>query len=248
MEQLIKDRVLQAVAAYEKVDVNAVFVEGFCYSVSASEGVMPDVNVQIRFTQGKYKEGWYTMRWNAKRGQMVKIIWMKHVCRNYTVCNQLSVFDPIQQKVNADYIDFAVSHLLRELGFRKQTKQYFVKAKGEKPKLFGFSRRGGGYYYIDYNAYKKYLPHMGKARMFNGMSPTSDFQEYDKAGYVCAAPSANQIINFCKKMRMGIVLETKINGCYAPYYNKQKVLKELIKEYRRRTGFTDAFRRYAHDI
>ena len=245
MEQLIKDRVLQAVAAYEKVDVNAVFVEGFCYSVSASEGVMPDVNVQIRFTQGKYKEGWYTMRWDAKKGQMVKIVWIKHVCRNHTVCNQLSVFDPIQQKVNADYIDFAVAHLLRELGFRKQTKQYFVKAKGEKPKLFD-SRHGGGYHYTDYNAYGKYLPHMGKARVFNGISLTPDFQEYDKAGYVCAAPSVSQISDFCEKM--GIVIKTKIDGNLAVCYDKQKVLKELIKEYRCRTGFADAFRRYAHDI
>lgn len=245
MELLMKAKAREAVAVYEKMDVNAVFVAGFCCNLSASEGVMPDVNVQIRFTQGKYKEGWYTMRWDAKKGQMVKIIWMKHVCRNYTVCNQLSVFDPLQQKVNADYIDFAVAHMLRELGFRKRTRQYFVKAKGEKPKLFD-SRRGGGYHYTDYNAYNKYLPHMGKASVYNGLSLTPDFQEYDKAGYVCAAPSGNQIINFCGKM--GIVMETKIDGCYAVCYDKQKVLKELIKEYRRRTGFTDAFRRYAHDI
>lgn len=247
MEQLIKDRILQTVAAYEKVDVCTVILAGFYCSVSASEGVMPDVNVQIRFTKGKYTEGWYTMRWDARKEKIVKIVWMKHKCRNYTVCNQLSVFDPIQQKVNADYIDFAIAHLLRELGFRKQTRQYFVKAKGEKPKLFD-SRHGGGYHYTDYNAYNKYLPHMGKARMFNDISLTPAFQEYDKAGYVCAAPSVSQISDFCEKMGMGIVIETRIDGCRAACYDKQKVLKELIKEYRRRTGFTDAFRRYAHDI
>ena len=247
MEQLIKDRVLQAVADYEKMDVSTVVLAGFNFCVSASEGVMPDVNAQVHFTNGKYTEGWYTMRWDARKEQIVKIVRMKRKCRNYTLCNQLPVFDPIQQKVNADYIDFAVAHLLRELGFRKQTRQYFVKAKGEKPKLFD-SRRCGGYHYTDYNAYKKYLPHMGKARVFDGMSLTPDFQEYDKAGYVCAAPSVSQISDFCEKMGMGIVIETKIDGCRAVCYDKQKVLKELIREYRRRTGFTDAFRRYAHDI
>lgn len=223
-KQLI-DMLRKVVATVEKVQPDRVFITRMNYSISASEGVKPDVNIVAAITQGNLKEVGYTMRWNARKECFDSIRYIYRKFDTYKIRCENGTYSPLYQRVTDEYIDFAICHLLRELGFRKRTWDYFVKAKGEKPKLFKNSRK-------DYNGYYRYTPNLGK----------SSFQEYDKAGYLCAAPTHQQISAFCRAN--GIHLYEELYESF----DKQDLLRKLIKEYRKRTGFSDAFRRYAHDI
>ena len=224
-------KVREAVAAVEGVDVETVFCRSLGYSISPSEGVRPDVNVKIAFTRGRLLEGEYTMRWDAEKERFVKLFVMARKLKAYVVRDSHSVFDPIRQQVNDGYIDFAIAHVMRELGFRGETSCYFVKAKGEKPKLFQSLLD-------DHNGYRRFFPHMG--------GPRSLLQPYDKEGYICSAPSDRQIADFCKRMGTTADTITDDGSAFIISLDKQKALRNLIRVYRQRSGFTDAFRRYLH--
>lgn len=244
-QQLIRE----AIAAIENTEPDDVFIMKHHYSISASEGLMPDVNVVVAIPRCGVLEAQYTMRWSIEKERFVSVHCIRRKIDKYTVVDERKVFNPLYQKVTDEYIDFAIAHVLRELGFRKRTCLYFVKAKGEKPKLFR-TRYGGGYSYSDFNGYSRFFPNLGELRKVKGVGVIGTrFQPYDKAGYLCAAPSGGQIIDFCKYV-LGIEAPYLIDTSVLFGYNfdKQKLLKKLIKEYRKRSGFTDAFRRYAHDI
>ena len=226
-------KVREAVAAVEGVDAETVFCRSLGYSVSSSEGVRPDVNVKIAFTRGRLLEGEYTMRWDAEKERFVKLFVMARKLKGYVVRDSHSVFDPIRQQVNDGYIDFAIAHVMRELGFRGHIDRYFIKAKGRRPKLFNRS-------YRDYNCYSRYYPGMLE-------SPRSAFGgPYDKDGYICSAPSDRQIAYFCKRMGTTADAITDDGSAFIISLDKQKALRNLIRVYRQRSGFTDAFRRYLH--
>lgn len=208
----------RAVAAVEGVDQQNVFVTNLSYSVSASEGVRPDVCVKIKFTHCSLMEGDYTMRWDAVKERFVQVRILRRKLKDHTITDSRFVFNPWYQQVEPGYIDFAIAHVMRELGYRRHRDLFFVKAKGEQPKLMHSSCR-------DWNGYRSYVPGMSR------LAP------YDKEGYLCAAPSHGDIMYFCERY-----------GIEPPYRNKKYILEELIKVYRRRSGFTDAFRRYSHEI
>ena len=225
----------EAVAAVEGVPAKDVLVKSLGYIISASEGVMPDVNVRMAFAKGKIIEGEYTMRWNAEKERFVKLFIMSRRMKAYVVRDSRSVFDPLRQEVTGEYVDFAVAHVMRELGYRGRTFDYFVKAKGEKPKRFSL-------HHDDYNGYRHFFPNMGAQRSVLSLKP------YDKEGYICAAPSDRQIEDFCKKMEINAYTTTEEEDAFVLRLDMQKVLRNLIKAYRRHSGFTDAFRRYSHRI
>ena len=224
-------KVREAVAAVEGVDAETVFCRSLGYIISPSEGVRPDVNVKIAFTRGRLLEGEYTMRWDAEKERFVKLFVMARKLKGYVVRDSHSVFDPIRQQVNDGYIDFAIAHVMRELGFREKASYYFVKAKGEKPKLFQ-SLLG------DFNGFRRFYPHMGDSKGY--------LQPYDKKGYICVAPSERMIANFCKRMGTTADTITDDGSAFIISLDKQKALRNLIRVYRQRSGFTDAFRRYLH--
>lgn len=226
-------KVREAVAAVEDVDAEAVFCRSINYSISLSEGVRPDVNVKIMLTQGRILEGEYTMRWDVEKERFVKLFVISRKLKCYVVRDSHSVFDPVRQQVNDGYIDFAIAHVMRELGFRGHIDRYFIKAKGRRPKLFFRS-------YQDYNCYSRYHPGMLEP-------PGSAFGgPYDKEGYICSAPSDRQIADFCKRMGTTADTITDNGNAFIISIDKQKALRNLIRVYRQRSGFTDAFRRYLH--
>lgn len=215
-------KMCEAVAAVEGTRWDNVYIRRYNYSISASEGVMPDFYVTACFRSGKLKEGEYTMRWDARKERFVRTVVVRRKLEDHTVGGKQFVYSPLYQQVEPDYIDFAIAHVMRELGYRRHTYRFFVKAKGEKPKLFSRSCQ-------DYNGNRRYYPCME--------NPRSAFYSPYKEGYLCAAPELSDIIYFCERF-----------GIEPPYRNKQYVLEELIRVYRQRSGFTDAFRRYSHKI
>ena len=211
--------VCRAVAAVEGVDWTDVFVRNLSYSISASEGVRSDVCVTTAFRSSRLVEGDYTMRWDGNKEQFVQVRILRRKLKDHTsVTDSRFVFNPWYQQVEPDYIDFAIAHVMREMGYRRHTCRFFVKSKGEQPKLVDKSCR-------DYNGYSRYVPGMGW------------LEPYGDEGYICAAPSHDDIIRFCKRF-----------GIEPPFRSKKYILDELIKAYRRRSGFADAFRRYSHEI
>lgn len=122
-------------------------------------------------------------------------------------------------------ITFAICHLLRELGFRKSSDQYFLKIKGAEVMLRVMNRA---------NFWEK------KKNDWNGINNLIYCQREfgDNKGYVCSVPTYEQISDFAKSKGIKIT-DTK---------NRKLTLKELIIAYRQTRHDSRAFSKYMKKI
>ena len=129
---------------------------------------------------------------------------------------------------------FAISHILREFGFRKESTHYFVKPKGDKATLLRMNLSNHwNLKHYDWNGVDNYTPSMCKTWDFNGTICIPLYSEFEKSGYICSVPSCEQILSFSEtqgfEIRMGNVSET---------------LADLIAAYREKKNKTKAFEKY----
>lgn len=123
---------------------------------------------------------------------------------------------------------FAICHVLRELGFHKESSTYFVKSKGKRLKVFKMNENNiWSFKHRDFNGYSRFVPSMGNIG-------ESIFQEYDYEGYICTCPSMYQLKDFC--MRKAIPIRD--------FLSPKSVLEDLIYEYRIKSKQYNAFRKY----
>jgi len=129
---------------------------------------------------------------------------------------------------------FAISHILREFGFHKESTHYFVKPKGEKATLLrmNLSNHWNKKHY-DWNGYDRYTPEMGLATDFYGSICIPLCSEFEKSGYICTVPNDEQIKSFAE--RKGFEIRTE---------NLSEILTDLIAAYRGKMNESKAFEKY----
>lgn len=135
---------------------------------------------------------------------------------------------------SGEYGYFVIAHLLKELGFRKESPFYFVKAKREEPKLFKI--RYGNFWdlkHYDFNRFAMYEPSFGERWKNCNRMNIPIFQEYKTPGYLCTCPSAWQIYDFCSQKGIRLV---NTSSCL-------DIIIELVTAYRKKTGFENAFQK-----
>jgi len=129
---------------------------------------------------------------------------------------------------------FEIAHVLRELGFRKESKFYYVKAG----KLVGsFPMRQNNFWnfkHYDFNSEYRFVPSMGNPWLFNNHQNYPVFEKYNREGYLCTCPTFGQVNDFCK--RWNIPLTDK--------ENTKTILYDLIKFYRKKIHQETAFKKY----
>lgn len=92
---------------------------------------------------------------------------------------------------------FAICHVLREFGYRKESAKYFVKPKGGKPVILDIEERNCWHIkHYDFNSRNRYVKEMGGVSGKFGYYGV--FSEFNKDGYICTIPLENQIIEFAK--------------------------------------------------
>ena len=129
---------------------------------------------------------------------------------------------------------FAISHILREFGFHKESTHYFVKPKGEKATLLrmNLSNHWNKKHY-DWNGCDRYNPDMGLATDFYGSICIPLCSEFEKPGYICSVPNDEQIQSFAE--RQGFVIGVG---------NLSEILIDLIVAYREKKNESKAFEKY----
>lgn len=137
-------------------------------------------------------------------------------------------------------IDFALCHLLREIGFHKESDIYFVKAKGKAPKILPI--RKDNYWHLehyDWNKREKYVREMGtKWKTWNNKDGIPFFSYYDFDSYLCTIPGIEQIKEFANS-----------NNIEIDYTNKGTILISLIKYYRSKSRYNkNGFEGYLHAL
>lgn len=130
---------------------------------------------------------------------------------------------------------FAISHILRELGYHKESTHYFVKPKGEKATLLRMNFSNcWNFKHRDWNRHGYYAPSNGKTWDFHGTVCIPCFADFGKSGYICSIPNDEQIISFSKRNGIELHDMTKLSV----------ILSDMISAYRMKTDQVDAFRKY----
>lgn len=137
-------------------------------------------------------------------------------------------------------IDFALCHILRELGFHKESDIFFVKSfKGIKV-LPLVKNNYWNLKHYDWNKYEKYKPEFSKPSYHDDGTiwAISQFPYYDYEGYICTIPGLQQIRDFCN-----------LNNIHAKFNNKGTLILSLIEFYRSKSKHhRNAFEGYVHAI
>lgn len=132
--------------------------------------------------------------------------------------------------------EYAIAHLLRELGFRKESAWYIVKAKGMKPVKFKLNRNNHWHIeHHDFNGDSKFYPRMAlQWKLPWGEIGTPYYQPFDHEGNIYTVPSLDQIHEFC--CRRGF-------ACYS-IHEPQEIIRHLVFMYRKLNNDQTAFRKY----
>ena len=123
-------------------------------------------------------------------------------------------------------INFAICHLLRELGFHKESDMYFVKAKYKKPKALHIILNNFWHLkHNDWNETNGYVVSMGNTwKTPWGGTGIPYFSPYNKNGYLCTIPTIEQVKDFDKRLNINI-----------DYTSKNTILASLIFYYRNKS-------------
>ena len=129
---------------------------------------------------------------------------------------------------------FEIAHVLRELGFRKESKFYYVKAG----KIVGsFLMRQNNFWnfkHYDFNKSDRFVPSMGEPWIQNNHYNFPIFDNFGFSGYICTCPTYKQVFDFCDSI--GITLSNK--KC------SSIILCDLILFYRKKVHQDRAFEKY----
>ena len=129
---------------------------------------------------------------------------------------------------------FAISHILREFGFHKESTHYFVKPKGEKATLLRMNLSNHWHKkHYDWNGVDCYVPSMASTSDFYGNKFIPLYSEFEKSGYICTVPNDEQIKSFAE--RKGFEIRTG---------NLSEILTDLIAAYRGKMNESKAFEKY----
>ena len=129
---------------------------------------------------------------------------------------------------------FAISHILREFGFHKESTHYFVKPKGEQATLLKINLANfWNFKHYDWNKAEIYKPSMGKAWNAFGRTNYPIFSAFEKPGYICTVPNDNQILSFAE--RHGFKISIK---------SLSDIILDLIVAYREKKKDDKAFEKY----
>ena len=140
---------------------------------------------------------------------------------------------------SARFTLFAISHVLREFGYHKESTQYFVKPKGEMPVVLNLEERNTWHRkHFDWNGREKYVKSMGDSWEWTGGLHYNVFSEFPKDGYLCTIPAKEQVIAFAERKGFQI---TNINNLYL-------TLKEIILAYRKVNNLPTAFNKYIKQL
>lgn len=130
---------------------------------------------------------------------------------------------------------FAISHVLREFGFRKESHCYFVKPKGEKATLLRMNFANFWHLqHYDWNGVNSYVPKMGNTWDAFGKEGVPVFAKFEKSGYICSVPNDEQILSFAKRHRFEI----------RNIKNLSDILFDLIMAFRDKSKDYKAFEKY----
>lgn len=133
-------------------------------------------------------------------------------------------------------ISFAISHVLRELGFHKESSFYCVKPKGQEPVAFQMNYDNcWKIKHHDWNKDAIFKPSYGEPWSFYDSIHYPYYQKFDEEGYICTLPSNDQINSFCE--RNGFPLECSLT-------DNNAILLHLIKVYRKKAKQPRAFEKY----
>ena len=142
-------------------------------------------------------------------------------------------FEQYNTSLNKELI-FAISHILRELGFRKESAHYFIKPKGESPTLLRINTLNHWYFkHYDWNGVNRYFPSMASTIKYCGNKIIPLYTEFEKSGYICTVPNDVQIKSFAE--RQGFEIRTG---------NLSEILIDLIAAYRGKKNESKAFEKY----
>ena len=229
-------KVQEAVALVERIRPDNVVVLSHEYTISTKEGPSKDIKVKVAFKNSKVQEAAYVLTWDERREQFRHPVMLYRNLCNYRIVNRFDVLNPYTDYVNEGYAGFAIAHLLKELGFRKESKYYYIKGKGRKPEKF--KMRMDNHWHLqhtDFNGFHWYQPSMGNTwtTPWGGIG-IPEFQPCDYEGYICTVPTWEQMAEFCS--RWNITLRD-INST-------QTVIEDLVRAYRQRPKQENAFRKY----
>ena len=137
-------------------------------------------------------------------------------------------------------LEFAVSHVLRELGFHKESEWYFIKSNGE---INFFKINKNNFWKIqhaDWNSCRYYYKELGEEwkTPWNGVG-IPYYRKYDGSGYICTIPTFEQISDFCSKRMIPIdctnyetVLRSLITYYRLSVKNQEKAFEKYLKKFK----------------
>lgn len=228
-------KICEAVRKAEKLPDNyRLYVTTVQFTITKNE--TPDeIQAEVFVTEGKIDSVKYLLAWDEEKNEFCRpqMIWRKYA--NYRLMADFGMFNPLTRAVAEGYQEYAIAHLLRELGFRKESAWYIVKAKGMKPVKFKLNRNN--YWRIehhDFNGDGRFYPSMGQQWERFGRMETPFYQPFDHEGNLYTVPSLDQIHDFCCKRGF---------ACFG-IWQPQEIILHLVFMYRKVNNDPTAFRKY----
>lgn len=133
---------------------------------------------------------------------------------------------------------FEIAHVLRELGFRKESKFYYVKAGNI---VGSFPMRYNNFWnfnHYDFNKFNRFVPSMGEPWFQNNHKNYPVFDKFGFEGYLCTCPTYKQVFDFCDRKKIPLLSKEE----------PKLILESLIKFYREKTHHICAFYKYERAI
>lgn len=229
-------KICEAVRKAEKLPENyRLYVQKIGYTITKDE-TPNEVQAEVAVTEGKIECVKYLLAWDEEKNEFCRplMVWRKYA--NYRMMADFGMFNPLTRAVAEGYQEYAIAHLLRELGFRKESAWYIVKAKGMKPMKFKLNRNNHWHIeHYDFNGDYRFYPSMGQQwELPWGKMGTPYYQPFDHEGNIYTVPSLDQIHEFC--CRRGF-------ACYG-IHEPQEIIRHLVFMYRILNNDQTAFRKY----
>lgn len=229
-------KICEAVRKAERLPENyRLYVHKLRYTITKDE-TPNEVQAEVFVTEGKIDSVKYLLAWDGEKNEFCRpqMIWRKYA--HYRVMADFGMFNPLTRAVAEGYQEYAIAHLLRELGFRKESAWYIVKAKGMKPVKFKLNRNNHWHIeHYDFNGDYRFYPSMGQQwELPWGNMGIPYYQPFDHEGNIYTVPSLDQIHEFC--CRRGF-------ACYG-IHEPQEIIRHLVFMYRTINNDPTAFRKY----
>ena len=133
---------------------------------------------------------------------------------------------------------FEIAHVLRELGFRKESKFYYVKAGNI---VGSFPMRQNNFWnfkHYDFNQDNRFVPSMGEPWFQNNHKNYPIYDKFGFEGYICTCPTYKQVFDFCDRLQILLLSKEE----------PRLILESLIKFYREKVHQMCAFYKYERAI